>query len=403
MRIAYLAGPANAPEIYRQWSGAERQAYAGTDYMKQFLQLAEELDAECQVITWSGERSVTRLGQFTFINRPITTRGGAGFYLGQLWWHLKLLPALLRFRPDLLVLTGNQGFWWTLAPVRAEFLPSFHCVLWRKFGPPRLAWSFLLHLERRFILQRCRAVVVTSHDIARQVRQMTDAKIIHHLPTYSAEQFAGLAAPRWGSQPFRVAFVSRIEANKGVFDVMEMARRLPSVRFDICGSGGALEQARSNAPDNVTFHGFCDQAKMAGVMGAAHVAIVPTRADCEAGFEMTCAEAILSGRPLITSAVCPALEYLRPATIEVEPDHVEEYVAAIQRLATDRALYERLQTACVPLQAQFLDLGNSWLSAMRRAIDYLPAAIPASLALGRTGSVMALATLATLAGVPSDL
>src|ERR671913_1814370 len=40
MRIAYLAGPANAPEIYRQWSEAERQAYAGTDYMKQFLQLA---------------------------------------------------------------------------------------------------------------------------------------------------------------------------------------------------------------------------------------------------------------------------------------------------------------------------------------------------------------------------
>ena len=300
-------------------------------------------------------------------------RSGAGWYLGQLWWHLKLLPTLLRFRPDLLVLTGNQGFWWTLAPIRAALLPSFHCTLWPKLGKARWLKQALLALDKWLILKRCKIAVVTSHDIARQLGQMTNARIIKHLPTYAPEQFARIAAPVWSSQPFRVIFVSRIEINKGVFDVLEMARRLPQVRFDICGSGGALERAKVEAPDNAIFHGFCDQTRMAELMGQAHVAVVPTRKDFEAGFEMTCAEAILSGRPLITSAVCPALKYLTPATIEVEPEDVGEYVEAIERLATDRVLYECLRAACAPLQSQFFNLDNGWLHAMKQAVRSLPA------------------------------
>jgi glycosyltransferase involved in cell wall biosynthesis len=206
--------------------------------------------------------------------------------------------------------------------------------------------------------------------IERQVRSLTDADVVLHLPTWSPEQFAGIPAPVWSSH-FRAIFVARIEANKGVFDVLGMARLLPGYLFDVCGNGGALEEARRQAPPNVTFHGFCDQAQLRDAMGKAHVAIVPTRADCEAGFEMTCAEAILSGRPLITSAVCPALEYLRPASIEVEPENVAEYAAAIKRLAVDEAFYGRLRSACEPLQAQFFDPENSWLTAARKALNRL--------------------------------
>ena len=61
---------------------------------------------------------------------------------------------------------------------------------------------------------------------------MTDAEIIHHLPTYAPEQFSGITPAEW-CQPFRAIFVSRIEANKGTFDILEMAKRLIScVRAD---------------------------------------------------------------------------------------------------------------------------------------------------------------------------
>ena len=376
MRIAFLSGPANAPEIYRQWSGAERQVYFGTDYMKQFLQLATDAGAESYVITWFGSVPyVSKLGEFTFDNRPLTTARGLAYYFGQLWWHMRAAASVGRFKPDLLVLTGNQNFWWTLAFTRTKFLPSYHSVVWPKYGKVKLPWKVLLWLNQWLVLRRCKVAVVTAKDIARQLEQLTDAEIIHHLPSYLPHQFEGIAPARWSS-PFRVFFILDFEVNKGVYDVLEIARRLEAqrpgeFRFDLCGSGGELERARAIAPTNVVCHGFCDQAKVRELIGLSHVSIVPTRTDYEAGFEMTCAESILSDRPLITSAVCPALEYLRDASIEVEPDNVDQYLEAIVRLKEDRELYERKRAACGPLKAQFFDPENSWLNAMKMALSRL--------------------------------
>lgn len=373
MRIAYLAGPADVLQSHRQWRDGGAQSYCGTDYMKQFFQLAQDVDADCYVISWFGQERFTKtVGRLTFDNRPLSHKKGAAFYLHQLWWHLKLWPALLRFRPDLLILTGNLTFWWilSLCPGARVLLPSFHSLLWPKFGPVSRAWRSLLVFEKFLVLRRCKIAVATSHDIGRQLHRMTDAQVIYHLPTYSPQQFDGVDPPSWSS-PFRVIFVSRIAVKKGAFDVLEMARRLPDIQFDICGTGNALEAARAAAPANVMFHGFCDQLKMRELMSRAHAALVATHSELGAGFEMTCAEAILYGRPLVASAVCPALEYLRPASIEARPDDVDSYVDAISRLASDRDLYERKCAACEPLKAQFFDNRNSWLTAMKTALARL--------------------------------
>ena len=62
---------------------------------------------------------------------------------------------------------------------------------------------------------------------------------------------------------------------------------------------------------------------------SSHAVIVPTTSRFEEGFNMVCAEAILAGRPVITSAVCPALAYIREAAIEVQPDNIDQYYQAI--------------------------------------------------------------------------
>jgi glycogen synthase len=120
-------------------------------------------------------------------------------------------------------------------------------------------------------------------------------------------------------------------------------------------------------------HGFASSARVKELLGASHACIVPTRTNYEAGFEMTCAESILAGRPLITSVVCPAIEYLGPATIEVAPDDPDAYADAIVKLSRDEALYTRLRDACAPLQAQFYDPENSWYAKMQIALSYCDA------------------------------
>ena len=53
-------------------------------------------------------------------------------------------------------------------------------------------------------------------------------------------------------RPFTVLFAGRTEANKGIFDLVEICRSLEAERpgdfqFDICGEGSGLESLRASA------------------------------------------------------------------------------------------------------------------------------------------------------------
>jgi glycosyltransferase involved in cell wall biosynthesis len=252
----------------------------------------------------------------------------------------------------------------------------------------------LLFLNRTLILRHLDAVLSTSQVISDQFAQAVcrpeGTPVFAHLPTYDDAQFVGIIPVRDpGGTPFETIFTGRMEADKGVFDVLQIAERLRDehpgeFRFHLCGDGSELDRVRELVrqralQDSVQVHGYCEPTKLAAVMSQCQAAIVPTRTECPAGFEMTCAEAILCGRPLITSAVCPALHYLRPASIEVPPNDVEAYKRAITQLRGDPGLYATKRDATRVVREQFLDRANSWDFAMRRALGrIIPDRLPGS-------------------------
>ena len=388
LKIAFISGPANVREIYREWSEQTEQVYFGTDYMKQFLQVVRDVNGEAFVVTWHGNKRETfQLGEFTFDNRPITEAGGARYYLEHLIWHMKVLVRLIAYRPDVLLLTGNQNFWWLLSPLRlfgTKIIVSYHAVVWQKLSKPTWVWRLMVKLNGLLILKHAKAILSTSNDIRRQVEEVLGSsvkqvEILDHLPTYSPQQFAGIRPPSSPTmRPFRTFFLGRNETNKGIFDIVEIGRQLEQrepgmYKFDLCGSGSQLESLRKRVAelglhDVVRVHGYSSPEHVRQLLNESHACIVPTRSDYEAGFEMTCSESILAGRPLVTSPVCPALEHLADASVEVAPDEVDAYRDAIVALANDPDLYERKREACEPLQAQFYDRGNSWYSAMMAAL-----------------------------------
>ncbi len=83
---------------------------------------------------------------------------------------------------------------------------------------------------------------------------------------------------------------------------------------------------------------------------------------------MVIAEGILGGRPVVTSSVCPALDYVRDAVVEVPPDDVSAYTLAIRRLVTEPDLYRSKRAACNSLRDQFLDDSQGWGAALKEAI-----------------------------------
>lgn len=354
--------------------------------MRQFLLLMRELSAIALVETWHGESAYQRkIDQFTFVNEPEPRSGGLFYHLGQLARQLVVLWQFLRFRPDVVVLTGKQEYWWVLAPLRltkAKLVASFHGLIWRQFGGLRAHEKLLLWLNQNLILKHLDCAVSTSQVISDQFAKSAGSNagripLFAHLPSYDERQFAEIAHANPDAQPFQVMFTGRVERDKGAFDLLEIARQLKTERpgefeFHICGDGSQLDSVRrdvvaSGLENAVHVHGYCKPAKLSEVMSACQAAIVPTRTECPAGFEMTCAEAILSNRPLVTSAVPPALHYVRDASIEARPDDPVSYKEAIVALKDDRDLYERKRAAAARLRGQFFDPAQSWDSAMRKA------------------------------------
>ena len=258
LRIAYLSGPSEAVSVFREWSENRKQNYFGTNYMKQFFEVCRELHADAYVITTvAGEYSIWRKDGLTIENRPLASHlSGIFYHLAMVGWFARLAPKLIKFRPDVLIATANQNYWFLLFFLRwfgIPIVPSFHCVLWPKFAPVRPSWRILLDLNRILILRHVKAALVASRDIAQQLHSLVgknNIEIEEHLPTYAISQFTSIASPRTVKRPpFRLFFAGRIEANKGIYDLVEIARRLNASRpklfvFDICGDGGELGALR---------------------------------------------------------------------------------------------------------------------------------------------------------------
>jgi glycogen(starch) synthase len=80
-------------------------------------------------------------------------------------------------------------------------------------------------------------------------------------------------------------------------------------------------------------------------------------------------EGVLAGRPVVTSSVCPALDYVRAAVVEVPPDDVAAYADALLRLKTDPELYAQKRVASAGVRQMFYEDGRGWAAAVERAVD----------------------------------
>jgi glycosyltransferase involved in cell wall biosynthesis len=271
--------------------------------------------------------------------------------------------------------------WRLFSFIGIKVIPSVHCVLWRHFDSQTLGEKLTLKLGASLFSSDCTATLAVSNQIAKQIAELTQ---YHHqpvhefLPTYSHQDFASIQNPNPNTPLFRVLFAGRIERDKGVFDLLEIAKRfqcegLHNIVFDICGDGSALtellqEVTSSRLEATYQCHGHCTKPKMYSILNDSHVVIVPTQTKFVEGFNRVVAESILAGRPVITSAVCPAISYVREAVVEVAPNDITAYGNAIIHLYQNHELYEQKRLACVKLQEQFYDVNRSWGAKLKSVL-----------------------------------
>ncbi|MEH2496232.1 glycosyltransferase involved in cell wall biosynthesis [Bradyrhizobium sp. AZCC 1678] len=208
--------------------------------------------------------------------------------------------------------------------------------------------------------------------------QIPSERLIEMRGQFSRSYFDAIAAAPSQTTPFRILFAGRITENKGVFDLIDIARRVEDrapglVKWDVCGAGPDFDELRlrrdaASLQGVVELHGHVLPPQMSEIIARNHASIVPTKSTFEEGMALSAIEPVLANRPVITSSVVPAWEVLGEACLKAEVDDVENYVAQVLRLAKSPEVYQAAANACTQVKEPFLDGKLGFAAGLRRAL-----------------------------------
>jgi glycogen synthase len=236
-RILYAIGPGDAVHVYREWSeGREVTAETSITFSSQFFDYCLQTSTEAFAVSSHPRREVVREGLFVVENRPkrFANANGAFYHLSELHYAASILWTALCHRPDAVIIDSGTTHWFLLAPLRIARIPviaSMHNVLWPPgFPPSRPAGRLLLWLAGWFWRHIAQATICVSPECERQVHAIAGkprGRVFQYRAQFRRSLFESVAPrPPHELRPFRVLFVGRVEANKGVFDLVAMAERL---------------------------------------------------------------------------------------------------------------------------------------------------------------------------------
>lgn len=158
-----------------------------------------------------------------------------------------------------------------------------------------------------------------------------------------------VALPELGPDQPRdhVLFVGRLERYKGIFPLIEAARRLPHVPFVFVGEGPDGDSARAESAElvNIAWRGALTGDALVQARVRAMCAVVPSLGP--EPFGLTSIEALAHATPVIASAIGGLTETVRDGVdgFHVAPGDVEAMVDRISRLVAAPDLARRMGDA----------------------------------------------------------
>ena len=199
----------------------------------------------------------------------------------------------------------------------------------------------------RRTFERAACVVIPSESLRAWVRSVARSANIVCLPTPVAGE-----VPATSSPSNLVLFLGRMEAAKGIFDLLEALAALrgaiPDVRLVCAGDGDRVTVAhyaeRLGIADAVKFTGWVGPSGKRALFEAAAVFALPSY---DEALPVSLLEAMAAGVPPVASAVggIPEVVVDGVSGCLVAPGDKSSLERALRRLLTDRALAQRISAA----------------------------------------------------------
>jgi glycogen(starch) synthase len=388
--VLYCEGPGDIVGAYKAWKcGGDVLTETSTTFSGQLFEMCrlENLSTYALSYCYSDAETIVD-GDYAVTNIPRwdCRIPKIGYEISMIVYAVRLLFLALRVRPKVIFVASGVSECLYLSLLRlsgTKIVPLLHSTLWPEGFPPTGRKAKFRAFGQRLFWRRCVSeTIAVSPAAARQAESVGAKDVIVFRPSFPAATFAQIPPARnFGDAPFRVMFAGRIEQNKGIFDIVEIAQKLREksprlIEFTLCGHGSALEAIKRAIVDRglqdiVKTTGKLDRPALVEQYVAAHVVIVPTTSDVPEGFAMVVAEAILLLKPVVTSPVVPAAEVLKEAVVLVETNDIESYVEAIAALSKDESHYLRMVDNARRLRPFILDDSASFLAALRTAAHRL--------------------------------
>ena len=372
--VLYCEGPGDIVASYASWKrGIDHSSETSLTYSGQFFEFCrlESLTFHAVSYCTRAETVVDEMSTVSNLPRRSVRIPKVGYELTVFLYALRLLMLALRERPATIYIVSGVTDWAYLPLLwlsGAKIMPILHNALWPEGFRPSGLGARLRHAVYRFVWQHCIwHTLAVSAACGRQVTAIAGpVPVTLFKASFPAASFQEIPAPKdHASKPFRVMFAGRIEENKGVFDILSMAEKLPDIEFTVCGDGYALDEVRRRAGGNVTITGRLKRAELMARYLEAHIVIVPTRSTFTEGFPMVVAEAILLLRPVVTSPVVHASDVLAGALLLARTDDARSYAEAIRKIQMDEQLYLHLVANARSVRPSILDDSTAFLAALR--------------------------------------
>ncbi len=389
LRILYVDGPGNVAGTFRQWtSGSDDPTEVSRTFSGDVFDLSRDLGLDAYVVSTHPDPQRLQHGSIVVEHRPIPSRHASGFafHLGELRHAAWLIRLALRYRADA-VIVADQFHWFALWPLHLlgkKLIVMLHCAFWPAgFRNRAAATRRLQALNGRFWRKGIDVTLCVSPEVERQLRAITGpltGPVLQVRAQYQRVFFAAIPPPAYRpGQPFRVLFAGRLEREKGVFDLLEIAAHLAlaspgAFAFELCGEGSVHEElareiAACDLAGSFRLLGKLGREAMAQAFGRCHAVLVPTGLDFAEGMNRVAIEGVLAGRPVVTSPAAHAEDVLGDALVLVPVGDIHTYVAALQQLREDPVFYAERCAATRTGTEAFFDGKQGFRAALETALN----------------------------------
>jgi len=382
LRIAFIAGPGDVVGTFDFWSqGAHDPRTPVIAYSSMFYTLVDGLEAEALVLIEQDKQPTEPDLRFRFVHIPRQrNRRGIGYRLDERAYTNKVLRHLREYCPDV-ILIGTDAPDALLAglPRTKRVILTAHNTYWPM---DHRGTSLKVHLKlwmKKRALRRVDLAVNTSDECAAQVATLggpSDTQSFTEVPQVLPDFYP--ESPLQALAARRLLYVGRIEANKGVFDLLgafdAVAVDHPDLTLEFAGSGSCdapLQAAIAASPhaDRITFHGQLIAQAIHDRMDAVDLLICPTRSTFNEGLGLVVVEAAVHGVPTLLSSVVPAKGLLPGACAEFPVDNIVALTGTLRRIINTPTEYGALCAGLAKRRRQFRDRSKSWGSMLYCALS----------------------------------